>query len=116
PNYRFSQRQYHQQYSFFQTRKDQKTLFNKELDLYNAKIIAVLPEDASPVLRRVIEALFITHADTKLNSTGHLVRRNHTNTAVASPPDPVWCEGLIRRPIPTFSKTIDMIKPVSKRT
>ncbi|CAF1447716.1 unnamed protein product [Adineta steineri] len=116
PNYGFSQRQYHQQYSFFQTRKDQKTLFNKELDLYNAKIIAVLPEDASPVLRRVIEALFITHADTKLNSTGHLVSRNHTNAAVASPPDPVWCEGLVRRPIPTFSKTIDMIQPVSKRT
>ncbi|CAF1426396.1 unnamed protein product [Adineta steineri] len=116
PNYGFSQRQYHQQYSFFQTRKDQKTLFNKELDLYNAKIIAVLPEDASPVLRRVIEALFITHAETKLNSTGHLVSRNHTNAAVASPPDPVWCEGLVRRPIPTFSKTIDMIQPVSKRT
>lgn len=41
PNYRFSQRQYHLQYSFFQTGKDYNTFPNVHLDLYNAKIIAV---------------------------------------------------------------------------
>jgi hypothetical protein len=40
PNYRFSQRQYHLQYAFFQSKRDQIDP-NIHLDLYNAKIIAV---------------------------------------------------------------------------
>ncbi len=40
-NYRFSHRQYHQQYAYFQTNRDQKIQYNVDLDLYNAKIIAV---------------------------------------------------------------------------
>ena len=40
-NYRFSQRQYHQQYSFFQARRELKAMPNMHLDLYNAKVIAV---------------------------------------------------------------------------
>ena len=39
-NYRFSQRQYHLQYAFFQAERDLKGP-NSHLDLYNAKIIAV---------------------------------------------------------------------------
>ena len=40
PNYRFSQRQYHQQYVFFQSQRDQIGP-NPHHDLYNAKTIAV---------------------------------------------------------------------------
>jgi hypothetical protein len=31
-----------------------------------------VPMDASEALRRTIEALFITHAETRLNTDGHL--------------------------------------------
>ncbi|CAF2185656.1 unnamed protein product, partial [Rotaria magnacalcarata] len=38
-----------------------------EADLYKIKIIAVLPTDESTLLRYIIETLFITHSETKLN-------------------------------------------------
>ncbi|CAM2723375.1 unnamed protein product [Rotaria socialis] len=56
---------------FFQEKKYLHTP-NFHLDLYEAKIIAVLPKHTSSTLRRVIEALFITQAQTKLNTFGHL--------------------------------------------
>jgi hypothetical protein len=40
PNYRFSQRQYHQQYAYFQPKRN-LLMPNLHLDLYNAKIVAV---------------------------------------------------------------------------
>jgi hypothetical protein len=40
PNYQFSKRQYHQQYAFFQSKRD-FVMPNMHLDLYNARVIAV---------------------------------------------------------------------------
>ena len=40
-NYQFSTRQRHHQFFYFQTRRDQKTMPNSHLDLYNARIVAV---------------------------------------------------------------------------
>ena len=37
------------------------------IDFYHATIIAVLPENCSTLLRKILEYLFITHAETKLN-------------------------------------------------
>ncbi|CAF5010512.1 unnamed protein product, partial [Rotaria socialis] len=45
---------------------------NNHFDLYEAQIIAVLPDNTSNALRRFIESLFITHAETKSNTFGHL--------------------------------------------
>ncbi|CAF5221704.1 unnamed protein product, partial [Rotaria magnacalcarata] len=56
---------------FFQQKK-YLTQSNSHFDFYQASIIAVLPEKASSVLRRFVETLFITHAQTKLNTFGHL--------------------------------------------
>ena len=91
-NYRFSTRQYHLQYVYFQAKRDILGGPNVHLDLYNAKIIAVrkcldrfdyfhfflyvcffklVPETSSSVLRQIVESLFITHAETNLNTSGH---------------------------------------------
>ena len=73
-----------------QTFKDRRNTlpFCKDLDLYNATIIAVcqylcpidllvdclclVPDNCSGPLQRLVEALLITHAETKLNTMGHL--------------------------------------------
>ncbi|CAF1515096.1 unnamed protein product [Adineta ricciae] len=113
-NYRFSQRQYHQQYSFFQARRELKAMPNMHLDLYNAKVIAVLPDNGSMVLRRIIEALFITHAETKLNSAGCLVKCDHDVATGGSHGNTVWCKDLVRRPVPAFTGSSDMNNVVVK--
>ncbi len=78
------------------------------------------------MLRQIVESLFITHAETKLNSSGRLVggnidngggggggggggcRNNSGNSNDADNnndnvsnrhQDVVWCEGLLRRPL-----------------
>ncbi len=62
-----------------------------------------MPETGSKVLRRIIEALFITHAETKLNSASNLVKTNKTKVSMHD--NVVWCEGLVRRPLPSFTRT-----------
>jgi hypothetical protein len=62
----------------------------------------IVPETGSTILREIVEALFITHAETKLNSSGCLVGNNsdnfnHQNVA--------WCEGLVDRPVPSLIRT-----------
>ncbi|CAF4050234.1 unnamed protein product [Rotaria sp. Silwood2] len=72
---------------------------NLHLDLYQATIIALLPEHASPTVRRWVEALFITHAESKLNTIGHLdqfVSTPHTKQVSTIEYD-AWCRNLIRR-------------------
>jgi len=59
-----------------------------------------------------VESLFITHAATKLNSSGRLVdisNSNNNDAAAAAASSNhhhhqniVWCEGLVRRPVPSF--------------
>ncbi|CAF1439543.1 unnamed protein product [Rotaria sordida] len=102
PNtYVFSNRQIELQSEYFHYKKD-KILPNRDIDLYNATIVALLPETCTEMFRLLIESLFITHAETKLNSIGNilkpidlpdynpwLIRGDH------------WCQGLLRRPKPT---------------
>ena len=83
----------------------------------------LVPNNASDALRRFIEALFITHAQTKLNTDGHLdqllfpdhddsvtMNPNTSTTAASSSlideqqqqmdkgEEEVWCKNLVRRP------------------
>ncbi|CAF3477230.1 unnamed protein product [Rotaria socialis] len=105
PDYRFSNRQQALQLSYFYKKRD-KILPNQSIDLYNATIVAVLPESCSEMFRFTIESLFITHADTKLNTIGHMLNEN----SVGNHHHPLfnpwldrgtqWCDGLQRRPQP----------------
>lgn len=49
------------------------TLFNFIIDSY---FYSIVPEDVSESVRRFVEALFITHAETKLNTSGRLLHLN----------------------------------------
>ena len=63
-----------------------------------------MPEQCSGPLQRIVEALFITHAQTPLNTTGHLdgsvekgpvnVRGVTETSRIADRGD--WCRDLIR--------------------
>ncbi len=60
-----------------------------------------MPLNRSDALRRFIEALFITHAETQLNTDGHLDRLLFPNAMInsegaSSEQDP-WCKNLVRR-------------------
>ena len=67
------------------------------------RVLFLVPEQGSDVLRRTVEALFITHAETKLNTTGRLV----DHPPIANIPIDVlsdrgqWCHSLVRRPHPS---------------
>ncbi|CAF1317270.1 unnamed protein product [Adineta steineri] len=69
--YAFSVRQSAEQFQYFKQIQD-KYFPNFNVDLYNATIIAVLPDNCSTPLFRLLEALFVTHAQTNLNTLGHL--------------------------------------------
>ena len=89
--YQFTRRQLAKQYEYFAMKLDRK-LPNERLDLYKAKMIAVLLNDASESLRQIIHALFVTHTETKLNTMGHLFDPNgQTNIHTG-----IWCENLIQ--------------------
>jgi hypothetical protein len=71
-------------------------------------VIFLVPDHCSITFKRLIEALFITHAETKLNTLGHLdgsvvnnsTDNNHTNhssTAIINDRGH-WCHNLVRRP------------------
>ncbi|CAF4059990.1 unnamed protein product, partial [Rotaria magnacalcarata] len=104
-DYIFSNRQQALQLLYFYKKRD-KTLPNQSIDLYNATVVAILPESCSEMFRFTIESLFITHADTKLNTIGHMLNEN----SVGNHHHPLfnpwldrgneWCEGLVRRPQP----------------
>ncbi|CAF1203466.1 unnamed protein product [Adineta steineri] len=111
PNgYIFSNRQVALQMEYFHYKKD-INLPNLDIDLYNATIVAVLPETSTEMFRLLIESLFITHADTKLNSIGNMIRGIDL-------PDfnpwlirgDQWCQGLLRRPKPRHRSNQDIIQ------
>jgi hypothetical protein len=59
-----------------------------------------VPDDCSYELRQFIEALFITHAETKLNTFGRLTHKGSWPTATTSFDHTnrgEWCAKLIRR-------------------
>ncbi|CAM4984140.1 unnamed protein product [Rotaria socialis] len=102
--YIFSNRQIGLQLSYFNKKRD-KDLPNQAIDLYNATIVAVLPETCSEMLRLTVESLFITHAETKLNTIGNILNKNSTgNTYPLNSPwlsrGDEWYQGLLRRPQP----------------
>ncbi|UJR18818.1 hypothetical protein I4U23_021946 [Adineta vaga] len=62
------------------------------IDLYQVKIIAVLPNDCSTLLRYVIETLFIVHCETKLNMICPL--GGDPEKRYGPPFNSIWCENL----------------------
>ncbi|CAF3283258.1 unnamed protein product [Rotaria sp. Silwood2] len=102
--YIFSNRQIMLQTQYFHKLQD-KTLPNLNIDLYNATIVAVLPETSSDMFRYTIESLFITYAETNLNTVGNVLNDN-PNGEQYPMNDPWfvrssnWCQGLLRRPQP----------------
>ncbi|CAF4870689.1 unnamed protein product, partial [Rotaria socialis] len=72
--------------------------FKQKLEM-DPNIVAVLPNNASDALRRFVEALFITHAETKLNTIGHLdqLSTSRNTDQIASIDCNEWCRNLIRR-------------------
>lgn len=66
----------------------------------------LVPESCSEMFRFTIESLFITHADTKLNTIGNMLNEN----SIGNNHHPLfnpwldrgneWCDGLQRRPQP----------------
>ncbi|CAF1520413.1 unnamed protein product [Rotaria magnacalcarata] len=97
-NYRFSFEQKLEIDRFFHEKKYLNSP-NLHLDLYQANIVAVLPNNASEALRRFVEALFITHAETKLNTIGHLdqLTKSDSTKEIASIDCNEWCRDLVRR-------------------
>lgn len=67
----------------------------------------IVPLDCSGPLQRIVEALFITHAETKLNTMGHLDGSITGNNANSNPHGMTheriitdrgqWCRNLSRR-------------------
>lgn len=90
--YRFSRRQLIKQYHYFSMKLEEKSP-NDRLDVYQAKMIALLPSNSSESFRQIIHALFVTHAETKLNIMGHLFDFTETN----SEQQRIWCENFHRQ-------------------
>lgn len=65
----------------------------------------LVPETCSDAFRFMIESLFITHAETNLNTFGNVLNQNQSDEYVPLN-DPwlirgnEWCQGLLRRPQP----------------
>ena len=56
----------------------------------------LVPDNASELFGQLIESLFITHAECKLNQSGHLVNENIDRNRHAFQGS--WCTNLTRRP------------------
>ena len=66
----------------------------------------LVPETCSPMFRKTVESLFITHAETKLNTKGNIVLSENQYGDYYPVENPwlnrgdEWCQGLVRRPKP----------------
>jgi hypothetical protein len=110
---------------FFLEKKYSNSL-NLHLDLYQAAIVAIcksilstinlphidfisVPINASGPFRRFIEALFITHTESQLNTDGHLDKLLFPDAMInlddLSAQIP-WCKNLVRRPNATNTNII----------
>ncbi|CAF1247490.1 unnamed protein product [Rotaria sordida] len=119
----FFNRQIMLQTRYFHKTRD-RTLPNQDIDVYDATILAVLPETCSDMFRFTIESLFITYAETNLNSIGNVLNANQNGdhypmndpwlkhrvlfdcsmSTLLHPPKPVWSSKRLdqvqeRRPI-----------------
>jgi hypothetical protein len=66
------------------------------------------------MFRWIIESLFITYAETNLNSIGNVLNQdqNHNYYPLNDPwliRGDQWCQGLVRRPLPRSTTTTRMI-------
>lgn len=102
--YAFSNRQLVLQTKFFYQKRDQQGP-SMDIDLYQATIVAVLPEPCTDIFRDIIESLFITYGETSLNTFGNVLIEHPTyehhpmhNPWLLRGSD--WCQGLVRRPKP----------------
>lgn len=121
--YVFSKRQLILQTEYFHHLRD-KNLPNQNIDLYNATVVAVcksscfrhihllhyylilVPDPCTDMFRLTIESLFITHADTSLNTIGNVLNQNELpeyNPWLTRADE--WCQGLLRRPQPKAKPT-----------
>ena len=93
--YKFSNYQIKKQYEFFA-----KKLYTKQVNynfiVYKATIVAVLPLNTSQLFRQLIHSLFVTHAETKLNTLGHIFTY-FRNVPINQN---IWCANLHYRPAP----------------
>ncbi|CAF3802427.1 unnamed protein product [Rotaria sp. Silwood1] len=115
PSHRFtfSNRQIMLQTQFFHKTRD-TTLPNPDIDLYNAIIVAILPETCTDMLCFTIESLFISYGETKLNSIGNVlnVDQNSNYYPLNAPwllRSNEWCQGLVRRPQPTSTNSVKVV-------
>ncbi|CAF1164515.1 unnamed protein product [Adineta ricciae] len=79
--YTFSIRQRIEQFQYFKQQSDIHIKPNQSNNLFNSTIIAVLPTDAVDIVRRFVEALFITHTEANLNIAGRLFNNRQTSDA-----------------------------------
>ncbi|CAF1589706.1 unnamed protein product [Adineta steineri] len=63
--------------------------------VFNTTMIAVLPMNTSDLFRHLVHSLLVTHAETKLNTLGHIFSYPYH----APINQGVWCANL-RRPAP----------------
>ena len=72
--------------------------------------LTLVPEVCTDMFRFTIESLFITHAETQLNTVGNILNPNQY-------PDynpwfirgSEWCQGLLRRPQPSSTAIKNMV-------
>lgn len=96
--YCFTSYQRQQQANFFKWTQDRNVPLHN-VDLYKPNIVAILPDNASKLFRKLIESLLITHAECKLNQMGHLLT-NHT-TSTINPNrslEKSWCVNIMHHP------------------
>ena len=81
-------------------------LFFKNSNQSLTMCLSLVPDQCTELFYRLIEALFITHAQTKLNTLGHLdgmiVENNNSNDVSARTVSHCrddWCRNLVRRPM-----------------
>ena len=95
-DYTFSKFQRQQQYLFFH--RQSQLAANERLwsnvDLFHTTVVAVLPERCSTLLREVLQCLFTTHAETKLNMFN--LCTSDTQQLYGQPYHRIWCEGSVQ--------------------
>ncbi|CAF1671668.1 unnamed protein product, partial [Adineta ricciae] len=106
--YIFSDRQILRQTEYFHNKRDQIQP-KYDIDLYHATVVAVLPANCSAMFRNVIESLFITYAETSLNTIGNVLNEEQQRNRYYPLDNPwlirgnEWCQELVRRPQPKIS-------------
>jgi hypothetical protein len=102
--YVFSEQQVNEQLNFFRNKKDQlkSSTLKKNIDLFNAIIVTILPDDCSTMLCQFVLSLLVTHAECKLNETNGLINEKiHRNYPFRGS----WCEKLVCRSTTTTTKS-----------